>query len=1482
VYLGSAANKNTIGGDATGEGNVMSGNGDSGVYLESADGNTVSGNYIGTNTTGTKGLGNGSQGILIMGGSQSNTIGGDTVAERNVISGNAYTGIWMQGDGTDGNIVMGNYVGITPDGTGDLGNSSSGIQVSHGASSNTVGGNTETKRNVISGNQEDGVRLEGSTTILNKVQGNYIGTDAAGTSALRNDQYGVRLMSGAHGNTVGGSSSGTRNIISGNYWGGVIIRDAGTDGNIVAGNYIGTDPTGSLEVSSSLVTGVQIASGAQGNTIGGSTDGTGNLISGNDTGVLITGFGTDGNLVAGNYVGLSASGNVALPNHSDGVRVAGSAHDNIIGGTTAVERNVISGNEGDGVEITGASTVGNTVLGNYIGLNWNGTGAVGNDFSGVYVYAPSNTIGGDTASERNVISGNGWFGVELETSDANGNVIAANHIGTNVTGMVALGNAGGGVGVHGGAYDNTIGGNTSGERNVISGNGGPGVWISGGTLNAVLGNYIGLKAAGDVALGNDVGGVLVDGGALDTFIGSLNPGEGNVISGNSGDGVVISGTGTQSISVVGNTIGLEATGDARVGNLGSGVVLTDSALLNLVQANFVSGNEANGLVLAGSAHDNQIATNHIGLDSTGLLSRHNALDGVLIADGATSNLVGGDELHEVNTISANHGNGVQITGASTTLNTVSGNWIGIDNAGNDEGNGGAGVKIAGGAWNNTVGGTAAGERNIISGNGSGVWIMGPGTHSNTVAGNYVGLALDGDTAVGNDSYGVALSDDAQNNVIGGTAEGARNVISGNGDGLAFWGSETMGNSVLGNYIGTDATGSLERGNGSSGILMIGGHHNTIGGSGAGAGNLISGNQLGLFLSGSGVHHYTIVGNYVGTDATGAAAVPNQYGIYLLSGAHDNTIGGSSSADGNLISGNQYDGIQILSSSTVSNTVSANHIGTDASGTSALPNGRYGVIIASAAKHNLVGGDAAGEGNLVSGNGETGVQIQDTGTMSNTVSGNLIGTDVSGTLPLGNSGHGVGLYSGVQYNVVGGDTEAERNVIADNGWSGVALVGSGTDHNLVLGNYVGTDAAGSTGLGNGQDGVLIQSGAEQNTIGGDSSGERNVISGNDGDGVQVSGSETAGNAISGNYIGLGADGDLVLGNAANGIYLWGTGGGNIVGGDTAGERNVISGNYMGVKISEGGQSTVSGNYVGTDADGRLARPNQWHGVHIVLGAQGNTIGGTTAGERNVISGNTRHGVRVESSDTEGNVISGNYVGTTANGAGALANGWNGVSIADGAKLTLVGGYTPGSRNLISGNNAEGVAISGSGTISNTVAGNWIGTDANGMSALANGGDGVHIAAGAQHNQIGPGNRVAFNSANGVQVSGAVGSTLYNTITENSIHGNTLLGIENTLGGNTELPPPAITLATPTFVEGTAPANSRVELFTGPDEEGKTYLTFTMADGSGNWSVALAFVSEGFVTATATDGDGNTSEFSEPVEVEAPSHYHIFLPVVVRNY
>ena len=197
-----------------------------------------------------------------------------------------------------------------------------------------------------------------------------------------------------------------RNLISDNTNHGVEIFGTGTSGNVVAGNFIGTDSTGTVAIANG--NGVEIDSGASGNTIGGltSTPGTGlgNLISGNHTGVFITDAGTMDNVVAGNLIGTDITGTVAIANGNDGVEIDSGASGNTIGGLASTPGtglgNVISGNTVEGVEITGSGSSSNEVAGNIIGLNAAGTSALGNVADGVVIdtSASGNTIGGPTAS----------------------------------------------------------------------------------------------------------------------------------------------------------------------------------------------------------------------------------------------------------------------------------------------------------------------------------------------------------------------------------------------------------------------------------------------------------------------------------------------------------------------------------------------------------------------------------------------------------------------------------------------------------------------------------------------------------------------------------------------------------------------------------------------------------------------------------------------------------------------------------------------------------------------------------------------------------------------------------------------------------------------------------------------------------------------------------------------------------------------------
>ena len=508
----------------------------------------------------------------------------------------------------------------------------------------------------------------------------------------------------------------------------------------------------------------------------------------------------------------------------------------------------------------------------------------------------------------------------------------------------------------------------------------------------------------------------------------------------------------------------------------------------------------------------------------------------------------------------------------------------------------------------------------------------------------------------------------------------------------------------------------------------------------------------------------------------------------------------------------------------------------------------------------------------------GVVILGTGANTNTVSGNYVGTNASGSSGLGNK-TGVMIGDGAQGNVVGGDTPEERNVISGNSQYGVYIFNAGAHRNTVSGNYIGTDATGTQDLGNTETGVAIAYGPQNNTVGGDTEGERNIISGNDGSGVSISESGTTTNTVSGNYIGTVVSGTQALGNAFSGVNISSGAQSNTVGGDTEGERNVISANLMGVNLVGSGtmSNTVSGNFIGTDVAGSFDLGNTGHGVQIATGAQNNTVGGQTAGERNVISANKFYGVHINGSGADSNTVSGNYIGTDAGGTQELGNTYDGVRIGDGAQNNTIGGQTAAERNVIAASTWSGVHIRGSGTDGNTVSHNHIGTDLTGLQDKGNTYDGVTIDDGAQDNTIGPNNLIAHNDRRGVNVGG---STTGNTITENSIHSNSWLGIELSDGGNNDLPAPTgVSVDGCLSISGTAGVGDTVEVFTGPDDEGKTYLATDVADDSGDWEVVGPFRLDTYVTATATDASGNTSEFSTQVEA---SCYPVFLPLGMRNY
>jgi hypothetical protein len=268
----------------------------------------------------------------------------------------------------------------------------------------------------------------------------------------------------------------------------------------------------------------------------------------------------------------------------------------------------------------------------------------------------------------------------------------------------------------------------------------------------------------------------------------------------------------------------------------------------------------------------------------------------------------------------------------------------------------------------------------------------------------------------------------------------------------------------------------------------------------------------------------------------------------------------------------------------------------------------------------------------------------------------------------------------------------------------------TTTNVVEGNYIGLNAAGTAALPNAYAGVEIFGGATSNTIGSSTNaGGRNVISGNSAQGVAIADAGSNSNKVPGNIIGLNPPGTAAIGNQFEGIAIFGGASSNIIGGTTNASPNIISGNLgSGISISGAGTKTnkVQHNFIGTNLNGTAAFPNN-AGVQIFGGATGNMIGGTSVPVRYVIPGNNYQGVAISGTGTKSNTVAGNFIGTNNLGAAALPNTAAGASIFLRAQANIIGGATAASRNVISGNLNQGVTLSDSGTKINQIVSNYIG-------------------------------------------------------------------------------------------------------------------------------------------------------------------------------
>jgi hypothetical protein len=567
---------------------------------------------------------------------------------------------------------------------------------------------------------------------------------------------------------------------------------------------------------------------------------------------------------------------------------------------------------------------------------------------------------------------------------------------------------------------------------------------------------------------------------------------------------------------------------------------------------------------------------------------------------------------------------------------------------------------------------------------------------------------------------------------------------------------------------------------------------------------------GIVLTGTGATKDSVTNSLIGVGPSGAAA-PNALGVLIQKGANHDTIGGAGAGD--VISGNTGDGIDLTGTGTSSNTIIGNKIGTNVAGTAAVPNDGQGILIFGAATKNTIG--SAGDGNVISGNLSVGIAFSGTGTTGNTVEANLIGLNAADTAAIPNE-YGIESDSGPTANTIG--LPSAGNTISGNSAGGIVISGNGF---VIEGNFIGVNSGGTMAIPNIGDGVFIT--GTGNYIGEPSSG--NIISGNTRNGVELTGTGTSGNFVLTNYIGIGVNGAIP--NGQSGISVNGGANGNTIGGTSVDTRNIISGNSNGILLSGVSGTVVTGNWIGLDSSGNSAVANQVDGVQLDNAATDNIIG--KAGEGNVISGNTANGIEISGAASTGNSIAANEIGTNYNGSFAVANGLNGVALTSGATGNTVGGIGTGVGNVIAFNGTAGVLVTGTddAILGNSIYSNGaLGIDLGGNGVIPNDSKG-HV--GANNFQNFP----VLQSAFGATVSGTLQSTANSTFRVEFFYSPT--------------PDPT------GFGEGQTFLGS---LNVTTNDIGKMSFTFVAASG-----IPAGY----YVTATVTDGSGNTSEFSQAIQV-----------------
>jgi hypothetical protein len=707
-------------------------------------------------------------------------------------------------------------------------------------------------------------------------------------------------------------------------------------------------------------------------------------------------------------------------------------------------------------------------------------------------------------------------------------------------------------------------------------------------------------------------------------------------------------------------------------------------------------------------------------------------------------------------------------------------------------------------------------------------------------------------------------------------------------------------------VGVNASGDAALPNGGAGVLVqASGPGNAVL-----LANVISGNRgSGVVLStppGGGSPPVAFLqGNFIGTGTSATRDVGN-------GGDGVTVAAGSATLTGNLVSGNDRDGVRSEPGGGVLR-LEANKIGTNWAGNAALPNAGAGVRILGSG--GSIGGPQLAQRNLISGNGGPGVYVGGGGAItpgSFSIQGNYIGTDAGGAIAIGNGAEGI-LVDGDplspvrDFAVGGGESLGQGNLISGNAASGVRMVNA--TEARVYGNRIGTDFSGTRPLPNGasaaaayRDGVTWQAppaGGNLN-LGGVEAGQGNLISANAGAGIAAyGGSVDAGY----NFIGTDVTGEIDLGNGGDGMHF--------AGAPARSYYSVISGNG-GDGIHSDLGVLLDGNKIGTNSAGTRALGNDGDGVDMSARAWTDVV-------RNVISANHGHGIRFGGATSQfGLYMQRNHVGVDVTGTVALGNGGSGVYIT--SRSFNIGSEINGA-NVISANGGDGITVVGNQAYSLAyrafISFNRIGTDAAGGDAgLGNRGHGISVIdagvtyIGSDHwLTVNPDNRantIAYNGGDGVHVAGTSRQVRvgFNRIFSNGgleidlgadgVTPNDPLDADAGPNGLLNFPVIQSAAAEPSATDPTRLPGSTAVRFTldarplstyavefyavrNPDPSGhggsdrRLGFAEVTTDAAGHYAgaatVGQVFAGES-VTATTTDTDVSTSEFAAAVRATVP--------------